>query len=226
MARPEKTEPLPVCVDADVLIAGLLSRTGASHAILVLGEIGLLRLVLSEAAVAEVRRNLVAKLPRLPRSSRNSFARFPSRSIRRRRTTVNVRRSSLIRRTSQSSPRRLAPERVSSSRTTSGTFALVRECASSDRERSSRKPAPGWRRSERETKVGRQVRREPWRAHPSGPYADQSGSKVGGKAGSNNAHHRRRPPPPGVRHCCVFCPMVSDASLPEVTLNHIAAKII
>ena len=40
MARPEKTEPLPVCVDADVLIAGLLSRTGASHAILVLGEIG------------------------------------------------------------------------------------------------------------------------------------------------------------------------------------------
>ena len=63
MGRPEKTEPLPVCVDADVLIAGLLSRTGASHAILVLGEIGLLRLVLPEAAVAEVRRNLVAKLP-------------------------------------------------------------------------------------------------------------------------------------------------------------------
>ena len=60
MGRPEKTEPLPVCVDADVLIAGLLSRTGASHAILVLGEIGLLRLVLPEAAVAEVRRNLVA----------------------------------------------------------------------------------------------------------------------------------------------------------------------
>ena len=63
MARPEKTEPLPVCVDADVLIAGLLSRTGASHAILVLGELGLLRLVLPEAAVAEVRRNLAAKLP-------------------------------------------------------------------------------------------------------------------------------------------------------------------
>ena len=54
MARPEKTEPLLVCVDADVLIAGLLSRTGASHAILVLGELGLLRLVLPEAAVAEV----------------------------------------------------------------------------------------------------------------------------------------------------------------------------
>jgi hypothetical protein len=63
VARPEKTEPLPVCVDADVLIAGLLSRTGASHAILVLGELGLLRLVLPEAAVAEVRRNLAAKLP-------------------------------------------------------------------------------------------------------------------------------------------------------------------
>ncbi len=63
MAQPEKTEPLPVCLDADVLIAGLLSRTGASHAILVLGELGLLRLVLPEAAVAEVRRNLAAKLP-------------------------------------------------------------------------------------------------------------------------------------------------------------------
>ena len=63
MARPAKTEPLPVCLDADVLIAGLLSRTGASHAILVLGELGLLRLVLPEAAVAEVRRNLAAKLP-------------------------------------------------------------------------------------------------------------------------------------------------------------------
>ncbi len=63
MARPEKTEPVPVCLDADVLIAGLLSRTGASHAILVLGELGLLRLVLPEAAVEEVRRNLAAKLP-------------------------------------------------------------------------------------------------------------------------------------------------------------------
>ena len=63
MAPPEKTEPLPVCLDADVLIAGLLSRTGASHAILVLGELGLLRLILAEAAVAEVRRNLAAKLP-------------------------------------------------------------------------------------------------------------------------------------------------------------------
>jgi hypothetical protein len=63
VAQREKTEPLPVCVDADVLIAGLLSRTGASHAILVLGEIGLVRLGLPEAAVEEVRRNLSAKLP-------------------------------------------------------------------------------------------------------------------------------------------------------------------
>ena len=63
MARPAKTEPLAVCVDADVLIAGLLSRTGASHAILVLGEVGLLRLRLPEVAVAEVRRNLAGKLP-------------------------------------------------------------------------------------------------------------------------------------------------------------------
>ena len=63
MARPEKTEPVLVCVDADVLIAGLLSRMGASHVILVLGELGLLRLVLPQVAVAEVRRNLAVKLP-------------------------------------------------------------------------------------------------------------------------------------------------------------------
>jgi predicted nucleic acid-binding protein len=63
VAQPEKTEPLAVCVDADVLIAGLLSRTGASHAILVLGELGLLRLVLPEAAVTEVSRNVAARLP-------------------------------------------------------------------------------------------------------------------------------------------------------------------
>lgn len=62
MDRTGKTEPVSVCLDADVLIAGLFSRTGASHAILVLGEIGLLALVLPEAAIDEVRRNLSAKL--------------------------------------------------------------------------------------------------------------------------------------------------------------------
>ena len=46
----EETEPVSVCLDADVLIAGPVSRTGANHAILVLGEVGLLRLVLPEAA--------------------------------------------------------------------------------------------------------------------------------------------------------------------------------
>ena len=63
MARTGKTDPVSVCLDADVLIAGLLSRRGASHAILVLGEIGLLHVVLPEAAVEEVRRNLSAKIP-------------------------------------------------------------------------------------------------------------------------------------------------------------------
>jgi predicted nucleic acid-binding protein len=63
VARTGKTDPVSVCVDADVLIAGLLSRTGASHAILILGEIGLLALVLPEAVVEEVRRNLSRKLP-------------------------------------------------------------------------------------------------------------------------------------------------------------------
>ncbi|MHC4134755.1 MAG: PIN domain-containing protein [Planctomycetota bacterium] len=63
MAPGEQTEPVRVCLDADVVIAGLFSRTGASHAILILGEIGLMHLVLPQAAVNEVRRNLQEKLP-------------------------------------------------------------------------------------------------------------------------------------------------------------------
>ena len=58
-----KTDAVAVCLDADVLIAGLLSRTGASHAILILAEIGLLNLVIPEGVVDEVRRNLSDKLP-------------------------------------------------------------------------------------------------------------------------------------------------------------------
>ena len=63
MALPAKTEPVIVCLDADVFIAGLFSTTGASHAILVLAEIGLLRTVVPEAVVSEVRRNLRKMLP-------------------------------------------------------------------------------------------------------------------------------------------------------------------
>lgn len=63
MARPAKTEPLSVCVDSDVLIAGLMSTKGASHAILVLGELGLFRLLVPKIAVEEVRRNLGELLP-------------------------------------------------------------------------------------------------------------------------------------------------------------------
>jgi len=58
-----KTDPVVVCLDADVVIAGLFSRIGASHAVLVLGEVGLLRTVLPEAAIEEVRRHLRRKLP-------------------------------------------------------------------------------------------------------------------------------------------------------------------
>ena len=114
MALPEKTEPLPVCVDADVLIAGLLSRTGASHAILVLGELGLLRLVLPEAAVAEVRRNLAASSLRPLRSSKSSSALFRCRSIAPRHTSANELASLPMRRTSRSLPQRSAQERASS----------------------------------------------------------------------------------------------------------------
>jgi predicted nucleic acid-binding protein len=58
-----KTEPAALCLDAGVVIAGLFSTSGASHAILVLGEVGLLRVIIPDAAVEEVRRNLRVKLP-------------------------------------------------------------------------------------------------------------------------------------------------------------------
>jgi predicted nucleic acid-binding protein len=63
VARPARTEPLAICVDSDVLIAGLMSSKGASYAVLVLGELGLFMLVVPQAAVDEVQRNLERLLP-------------------------------------------------------------------------------------------------------------------------------------------------------------------
>ena len=59
----EKTDAPRICLDSDVVIAGLFSTEGASHALLVLAEMGLLSVVLPSAAVEEVERNLEAKLP-------------------------------------------------------------------------------------------------------------------------------------------------------------------
>jgi predicted nucleic acid-binding protein len=57
------TERLRVFLDADALIAGSASTTGAAHAILQLGELGLIQLISSAQARREVERNLLAKLP-------------------------------------------------------------------------------------------------------------------------------------------------------------------
>ena len=53
-----------IFVDANVLIAGADSRSGASHAVLVLAEIGLFRLVTCPQVLDEAERNLRKKLPR------------------------------------------------------------------------------------------------------------------------------------------------------------------
>lgn len=52
-----------VFVDANILIAGAASRTGASRAILMLAEIGLIQLVVSRQVLDEAERNLRKKLP-------------------------------------------------------------------------------------------------------------------------------------------------------------------
>jgi len=59
----ERTEVPRVCLDSDVVIAGLFSKQGASHALLVLAEMGLVAVVLPLAGIDEVKRNLQEKLP-------------------------------------------------------------------------------------------------------------------------------------------------------------------
>ena len=52
-----------IFVDANVLIAGAASPTGASNAVMRLAEIGLFTLVVSRQVLDEVERNLRKKLP-------------------------------------------------------------------------------------------------------------------------------------------------------------------
>ena len=61
MAGP--TEKPSVFVDADVLIAGSASTSGASHLILQLGELGLIDVVSSAQARTEAECNIARKLP-------------------------------------------------------------------------------------------------------------------------------------------------------------------
>ncbi len=56
-------EPPHLFFDASVIIAGAASVHGASRALLVLAEVGLIRAVVSPFALAEVERNLRWKLP-------------------------------------------------------------------------------------------------------------------------------------------------------------------
>ena len=141
MAQPEKTEPLPVCVDTDVLIAGLLSRTGASHAILVLGELRLLRLMVPAGAVAEIRRNLTSKLPEAAPFFEEFLCAVPLQIYR---PTVHDRERAGDLADAKDVPilaaaigagARLLFTRMS------GTSVRVRECASGAHGRSSKKPA-------------------------------------------------------------------------------------
>lgn len=53
-----------IFADANILIAGADSRSGASRAVLLLAEVGLFRLVVSRQVLDEAERNLRKKLPR------------------------------------------------------------------------------------------------------------------------------------------------------------------
>jgi predicted nucleic acid-binding protein len=53
-----------IFIDANVLVAGADSRSGASRAVLMLAEIGLFRLIVCPQILDEAERNLRQKLPR------------------------------------------------------------------------------------------------------------------------------------------------------------------
>ena len=53
-----------IFADANVLIAGADSRSGASNALLRLAEVGIFRLVVSRQVLDEAERNVREKLPR------------------------------------------------------------------------------------------------------------------------------------------------------------------
>lgn len=57
------TKQISVFLDSSVILAGIYSKTGASHAVLILAELGLLKAVISEQIVIEVIRNVEKKLP-------------------------------------------------------------------------------------------------------------------------------------------------------------------
>jgi predicted nucleic acid-binding protein len=56
-------EPPRIFLDASILVAGSASYTGASRAILTLGELGLLKLVVCPHVLQESERNITRKLP-------------------------------------------------------------------------------------------------------------------------------------------------------------------
>ncbi|HID61354.1 MAG TPA: PIN domain-containing protein [Anaerolineae bacterium] len=60
---PPEPKILRLFLDSSVIIAGLASRIGASHTILALAELGLIRPVACPYILTEVERNLAKKVP-------------------------------------------------------------------------------------------------------------------------------------------------------------------
>ncbi len=82
MQPPSVPPSLPrVFLDASVLIAGSASFTGASRAVLILGELRLLKLVVCPHVLQEVERNLVKKLPEALPDYRNLLIHLPLETV-------------------------------------------------------------------------------------------------------------------------------------------------
>ncbi len=53
-----------IFLDSSVIIAACGSRSGASHAVIVMAEIGLFKVLISEQVIEECDRNITKKLPK------------------------------------------------------------------------------------------------------------------------------------------------------------------
>lgn len=70
-------KPIKVFLDSSVIIAGLASRSGSSHKVLLLAELEIIIPYISEQVVTEVFRNIQLKLPECTEAFFTLFNRLP-----------------------------------------------------------------------------------------------------------------------------------------------------
>ena len=68
-------------LDSSALVAGILSAQGAARALLLLAEVGVIALVVSEQVIAETERAIARKVPRALPDLRRAIRRTDRKSV-------------------------------------------------------------------------------------------------------------------------------------------------